>query len=131
MPPGASRLWPAALAAVSGSAIVGVMPLVARRLYAEGLDAPSMLFWRYCLALVVLAIAAKAIHLNFIQAWRGGAWHIVLVGATLGAAQTLCFWESVKTLDTSIAVLLFYTYPVVTLAIDRLFFRQPIRPLAV
>ena len=28
--------------------------------------------------------------------------------ATLGAAQTLCFWESLKTLETSIAVLLFY-----------------------
>ena len=52
-------------------------------------------------------------------------------GATLGAAQTLCFWESLKTLETSIAVLLFYTYPAVTLALDRLFFKQPIRPLAV
>ena len=62
---------------------------------------------------------------------RGGAWRIALVGATLGAAQTLCFWESLKTLETSIAVLLFYTYPAVTLALDRVSFRQKIRPLAV
>jgi drug/metabolite transporter (DMT)-like permease len=107
------------------------MPLVARRLYADGIDAPSMLFWRYSLALVALAVAAKAVRLDLRQAWRGGAWRIALVGATLGAAQTLCFWESLKTLDTSIAVLLFYTYPAVTLALDRLFFRTPIRPLAV
>jgi drug/metabolite transporter (DMT)-like permease len=45
--------------------------------------------------------------------------------------QTLCFWESLKTLETSVAVLLFYTYPAVTLALDRFFFKQPIRPLAV
>jgi drug/metabolite transporter (DMT)-like permease len=125
------RLWPAALAAVSGSAMVGLMPLVARQLYADGLSAPSMLFWRYTLALVALALAALAVGLDLRQAWKGGAWRIALVGATLGAAQTLCFWESLKTLETSVAVLLFYTYPVVTLALDRLFFKQPIRPLAV
>jgi drug/metabolite transporter (DMT)-like permease len=131
MNPGTPRLWPAALAAISGCAMVGVMPLVARRLYADGLSAPSMLFWRYSLALVALALAASAVRLNLRQAWRGGGWQIALVGATLGAAQTLCFWESLKTLETSIAVLLFYTYPAVTLALDRLVFKQPIRPLAV
>src|SRR5947208_7125487 len=126
----ATRVWPAALAAVAGSAMVGVMPLVARHLYAGGLDAPSMLFWRYWLALLALAVAAKALRLDLRQAWHNGAWQIVLIGATLGTAQTLCFWESLKTLETSIAVLLFYTYPAVTLALDRLVFKQPIRPLA-
>src|SRR6185312_7685700 len=57
-----------------------------------------------------------------------GAWRIVLLGATLGAGQTLCFWESIKTLETSIAVLLFYTYPAVTVALDRLVFKQRARP---
>jgi len=71
------------------------------------------------------------VHLDLRRAWQGGAWRIALIGATLGAAQTLCFWESIKTLETSIAVLLFYTYPAVTLALDRVFFKQPIRPLAV
>lgn len=126
-----TRTWPAALAALSGSALVGVMPLAARVLYADGLSAPSMLFWRYVIALVALAAAAKAIGLDLAQEWRRGAWRVALVGATFGSAQTLCFWESVKTLDTSIAVLLFYTYPALTLLIDRLLFKQPIRPLPV
>jgi drug/metabolite transporter (DMT)-like permease len=43
----------------------------------------------------------------------------------------LCFWQSIETLDTSIAVLLFYTYPAVTLALDRIVFRQPVRPRAI
>jgi drug/metabolite transporter (DMT)-like permease len=124
------RAWPAALAAVSGSAMVGIMPLMARHLYADGLGAPSMLFWRYALAVMALVLGAKALRIELRPAWRGGAWRILLLGATLGAAQTLCFWESLKTLETSIAVLLFYTYPVMTLVLDRVLFARPIRPLA-
>jgi drug/metabolite transporter (DMT)-like permease len=130
MTPATARLWPAACAAIAGSTIVGVMPLIARHLYADGLGAPSMLFWRYSLALVALAIAAKIVRIDLRQAWRQGAWRIVVIGATLGVAQTLCFWQSLKTLDTSIAVLLFYTYPAVTLALDRVVFKQKVRPRA-
>ena len=106
------------------------MPLAALTLYAAGLSAPSMLFWRYAIALVALTAAAIALGLDLRQAWREGAWRVALLGATLGAAQTICFWESIETLETSIAVLLFYTYPALTLVLDRLFFKQPIRPFA-
>jgi drug/metabolite transporter (DMT)-like permease len=80
---------------------------------------------------VALAVAALFMQIDLRRALRGGGWRIVLLGATLGSAQTLCFWESLKTLETSIAVLLFYTYPAVTLALDRLIVKQPIRPIAV
>jgi drug/metabolite transporter (DMT)-like permease len=100
------------------------------RLYADGLSPPSMLFWRYAVAIAALAIAAKIAGLVVWRAWRSGAWRVSLVGATLGAAQTLCFWQSIETLETSIAVLLFYTYPAMTLALDRIVFGQRIRPLA-
>lgn len=126
-----ARMWPAALAALSGSTMVGFMPLLARRLYADGLGAPSMLFWRYNLAILALAAAGLCMQIDLRRVLRGGGWRIVLLGATLGAAQTLCFWESIKTLETSIAVLLFYTYPAVTLTLDRLILKQPIRPVAV
>src|SRR5580658_1920597 len=126
----ANRLAPAALAAVAGSVMVGFMPILALHLYADGIDAPSMLVWRYAIALPALLIAAAATRLDPIAAWRGGAWRIVLVGMTLGAGQTLCFWESIKTLDTSVAVLLFYTYPALTMLLDRMLFGRPIRPSA-
>jgi drug/metabolite transporter (DMT)-like permease len=125
-----SRLWPAALAALAGSVMVGFMPILARHLYADGVDAPSMLLWRYAIALPVLLIAAAAMRLDPVAAWRAGAGRIVLVGMTLGTGQTICFWESIKTLDTSIAVLLFYTYPALTLLLDRMLFGRPIRPAA-
>ena len=131
IPNDSPRVWPAAVAALSGSSLVGIMPLLARRLYADGLGAPSMLFWRYNLAIVALAGAALFMQIDLRRVLRGGGWRIVLLGATLGSAQTLCFWESLKTLETSIAVLLFYTYPAVTLALDRLILKQPIRRVAV
>jgi drug/metabolite transporter (DMT)-like permease len=128
--PSAARLWPAVLAAISGSAIVGLMPLVTLRLYANGISAPSMLVWRYGIALVPLAVVATAARHDLRAALRGGAWRITLVGATLGAGQTLCFWESLHTLDTSVAILVFYVYPAITLALDRFFFKRRVRPLA-
>jgi drug/metabolite transporter (DMT)-like permease len=124
---GPTRLWPAAVAAVAGSVMVGFMPILARHLYATGIDAPSMLLWRYTIALPALALAAAATRLDLVAAWRSGAWRIAIVGATLGAGQTIAFWESIKTLDTSVAVLLFYTYPALTLVLDRVLFRRPIR----
>jgi drug/metabolite transporter (DMT)-like permease len=124
------RSWSAALAAIAGSGLVGVMPLAALHLYADGLSPPSMLFWRYAIAILALGAAATLTGLKLSQAWRDGAWRVVLLGATLGAGQTLCFWESIKSLETSVAVLLFYTYPAVTVALDRLVFGQRVRPLA-
>jgi hypothetical protein len=95
--------------------MVGFMPILARHLYADGIDPPSMLLWRYAIALPALAdCAAAATRVDLIGAWRGGAWRIALVGATLGVGQTITFWESIKTLDTSVAALLFYTYPALT-----------------
>src|SRR5271167_3047471 len=122
-----AQRWRPALAAVGGSVMVGFMPIVTLQLFKAGISAPSMLVWRYGLALVPLAAAATIAGHDFGAALRGGAWRIALVGATLGAGQTLCFWESLHTLDTSIAILLFYTYPVLTLALDRLIFKRPIR----
>ncbi len=106
------------------------MPLAALHLYADGLSPPSMLFWRYVIAILALGAAAILAGLKLSQAWRDGAWRVVLLGATLGAGQTLCFWESIKTLETSVAVLLFYTYPALTVALDRLVFGHRVRPLA-
>jgi drug/metabolite transporter (DMT)-like permease len=43
----------------------------------------------------------------------------------------ICFWESIRYIDTGLADLLFYTYPGLTLLLDRLLFGRPIRAKAV
>jgi drug/metabolite transporter (DMT)-like permease len=119
-----------ALAAVAGSVMVGFLPLVTRQLYHDGVGTTSLLLWRYSLALAVIAAAVSMMQLDLCRAWRAGAWRIAVVGASLGAVQTLCFFESLRTLESTVAVLLFYTYPAATLGLDRILFGQRIRPQA-
>jgi drug/metabolite transporter (DMT)-like permease len=45
---------------------------------------------------------------------------------SLGAIQTLRYFQSLRWLDTGIAVLLSYTFPVVTLGVERFFFKQQV-----
>ena len=123
--------WRAAFVAIGISIMFGFVPLATRGLYADGLSPFSLLFWRYWLALGVILLAARLAGLELRAAARRGAWHISLIGASLGALQTLCYFESLRWLDTGIATLLFYTYPAVTLGLERFLFRQPVAPLAV
>jgi drug/metabolite transporter (DMT)-like permease len=108
----------------------GFVPLAARGLYADGLSTWSLLCWRYLLALLVIFAGIRLARLRLGTALRLGAWRIALVGVSLGAVQTLCYFQSLRRLDTGIAVLLFYTFPVVTLAVERFFFKERVAPAA-
>jgi drug/metabolite transporter (DMT)-like permease len=123
--------WRAVFAALAGSVMVGFLPILTRRLYDDGMSPFSLLFWRYGIALVVLMLVARLARVDFRPAWRRGGLRIILVGATLGSAQTLCFFESLRWLETGIAVLLFYTYPAITLFLERILFGRPVRPVVV
>ena len=123
--------WRAGLVAAGTNAMFGFVPLAARGLYADGLSTWSLLCWRYLLALVIIFTGIRLARLRVGAALRQGAWRITLVGASLGAAQTLCYFQSLRWLDTGIAVLLFYTFPVVTLAVERFCFKQQVALSAV
>jgi drug/metabolite transporter (DMT)-like permease len=108
----------------------GFVPLAARGLYADGLSTWSLLCWRYLLALIIIFAGIRLAKLRLGAALRQGAWRIAVVGVSLGAVQTLCYFQSLRRLDTGIAVLLFYTFPVVTLGVERFFFKQHVVPAA-
>jgi hypothetical protein len=122
--------WRAGLAAAGTSVMFGFVPLAARGLYADGLSTWSLLCWRYLLALAIIFAGIRLARLHLGAALRQGAWRIALVGVTLGVVQTLCYFQSLRRLDTGIAVLLFYTFPVVTLGVERFFFKQQVAPAA-
>jgi drug/metabolite transporter (DMT)-like permease len=98
--------------------LFGFVPLAARGLYADGLSPWSLLCWRYLLALVIILDGIRLARLRLRAAMRQGTWQIALVGVSLGAIQTLCYFQSLRRLDTGIAVLLFYTFPAVTLGVE-------------
>jgi drug/metabolite transporter (DMT)-like permease len=118
--------WRAGLVAAGTNIMFGFVPLAARGLYADGVSTWSLLCWRYLLALVIIFAGIRLTRLRLGAALRQGAWRIALVGASLGAAQTLCYFQSLRWLDTGIAVLLFYTFPVVTLGVERFCFKQQV-----
>src|SRR5271170_4106297 len=70
---GQAGKWRAASAAVTGSIMVGFMPIITLQLFKAGISAPSMLVWRYGLALVPLAAASAMAGHNFQAARRGVA----------------------------------------------------------
>ena len=123
--------WAPTLAAVSGSVMVGFMPLMARHLYAEGMSAPSMLVWRYIMALVPLGLAIAVLRLDFRAAWRQGAWVVVIIGATLGAGRRCASGRASRRSTPASRCCLFYTYPALTLALDRIVLKRPIHAPAV
>jgi drug/metabolite transporter (DMT)-like permease len=116
--------WRAGLAAAGTSVMFGFVPLAARGLYADGLSTWSLLCWRYLLALVIIFTGIRLARLRLGPALRQDAWRVAIVGASLGAAQTLCYFQSLRWPNTGIAVLLFYTFPVATLGVERFCFKQ-------
>ena len=98
--------------------LFGFVPLAAHGLYADGLSTWSLLCWRYLFALVIILAGIHLARLRLRAAMRQGTWQIALVGVSLGAIQTLCYFQSLRRLDTGIAVLLFYTFPAVTLGVE-------------
>jgi drug/metabolite transporter (DMT)-like permease len=111
-------------AAAIGSVGLGFVPLMATQLFRQGFDVPSLLFWRYLVAVTALvgAIALRRIDLRV--PWRAGGWKLLLIGGMMGAAQTFCFFQTVRLLGTSLAILTFYIFPAVTLAVEALALRQ-------
>jgi drug/metabolite transporter (DMT)-like permease len=114
----------AVLAAATGSTLVGGVPMLAIGLYRDGMDPQSLLFWRYGIALMLLWPLALATSPNFPDEWRRAGRGLFLNGLTLGVLQTFTYFRAVQTLPSSIVVTIFFTYPIMTLAIDALIFRK-------
>lgn len=113
----------AAAAAATGSICVGFSPFFVTGLQKVGLETVSILFMRYVIALAFLLPLALWQTGALAPEWRRGGRWLYLNGVTLGALQTFCYFKAIETVATSIVVTIFFCYPVVTLLIDRFFFR--------
>lgn len=116
----------AVAAALIGSTLVGSVPMFATGLYKGGMDAASVLFWRYWIAMLFLAPLALWTSPSVRDDWQRAGRALFLNAITLGAVQTYTYFKAVETLPTSIVVTIFFTYPILTLAFDRFVFRLPV-----
>jgi len=112
----------AVLAAAAGSTCVGTVPMLAIGLYHKGLDPVSLLFWRYWFALSVLIPLAVATSPGLGAEWRIAGRALFVNAITLGLLQTFTYFRAIQTLPSSIVVTIFFSYPMMTVAIDRFAF---------
>lgn len=109
------------LGAIS-AATYGMNPLFTLPLYKDGMDADSVLFFRYLFAIPILAIMLK---------WRRRSFKIegrqilpLLIMGILFAASSLTLYMSYNYMDAGIASTILFVYPVMVAAIMTIFFKE-------
>jgi len=108
---------------VSG-ACFGLLPWFARVAYAHGADPFGMLAARFTIAGVILLVV-RGVRMRR-SAWPGRTLflQLFLLGAVGYAPQATFFFNGVKRIDTSLATVIFYTYPVLVVLASWFVFRH-------
>lgn len=117
------------LAALLGSILYGTVPALSIALYKNGMNAESILLMRYALGLCLIV---PIVLLRFRQSGSipiKAALIVYFNAAILGTAYISCYFQALRHVPSSIAILLFFTYPAVTLVIERVLFKTPIPSL--
>lgn len=100
----------------------GTNPLFALPLYGEGMDFISVIFWRYALAIPVVAVMMKLAHRHF--ELTGQQHLIALILALLIAGSSLALFSSYLFMDVGIASTILFIYPVMVALIMQIGFGE-------
>lgn len=92
------------------SAAYGTNPLFALPLFGEGMDSDSMLFFRYLLAIPMMAALMLLRKESFAVRWRDIP--LLAVMGLLVATSSLTLFESLRFMDAGIASTMLFVYPV-------------------
>ncbi len=113
------------LAAIS----YGTNPLGALNLYKDGLNANSVIFYRYAIATAILAVIMLAQRKPFKVSQRE-----LGILSTLGilmAGSSLALYCSFNYMDAGIASTILFVYPVMVAVIMAVFFKEKVTPVTV
>ena len=100
----------------------GTNPLGALSLYADGLNAVSVLFYRYGLATVLLGLIMLAERKSFSLTRHETG--IIAVLGVLFASSSLCLYMSFNFMDAGIASTILFVYPVMVAVIMAVMFKE-------
>ena len=106
------------------AATYGMNPLFALPLYSDGMDADSVLFFRYLLAIPILGIMIKARGRSF-RLNRKEILPLVVLGL-LVAASSLTLFLSYNYMDAGIASTILFVYPIMVALIMAMVFKEKI-----
>ena len=114
------------LGAIGAAVCYGTNPLGALNLYAEGMNTPSVLFYRFGLAWVIIAAVMTVKALTRRESlritWREFRTLTALGLLFIGSSLTL--YLSFHHMPAGVASTILFTYPVMTALIMTLFFRE-------
>ena len=111
------------------AATYGMNPLFALPLYAEGMNADSVLFFRYLFAIPILALMIKARGRSF-RVQRRELLPLAAMGL-LVAISSLTLFESYNHMAAGIASTLLFVYPILVALIMSCVFHERLTPLTV
>lgn len=113
------------LAAIS----YGTNPLGALNLYADGLNANSVIFYRYALATLILAAIMIIQRKSFAVTRR--EFKVLLALGVLMAGSSLALYCSFNFMDAGIASTILFVYPVMVAVIMAVFFKEKVTPVTI
>ena len=110
--------------AIGAAVCYGTNPLGALNLYAEGMNTPSVLFYRFGLAWLIIA----AVMLFRRESLRVDRRELLTLSALglLFIGSSLTLYLSFRLMPAGVASTILFTYPVMTAVIMALFFREKI-----
>jgi len=98
------------------------MPILAKLAYAEGVDLPSMLFLRFALAGVLMAVLMRLRGMR----WPHGRTLLLLVAmGSLGyVGQSFCYFAALQHATAGLTALLLYLYPAIVTVLAAILTRR-------
>lgn len=125
------------LCGIAAAVAYGTNPLGALKLYAEGMNTPSVLFYRFALAWVIIAVV-MAVRCLPVAGDRRETLRVsrkefaVLTGlGLLFIGSSLTLYLSFHVMEAGVASTILFTYPVMTAAIMAIFFHERLNWLTV
>ena len=112
------------LCAIGAAVCYGTNPLGALNLYSEGMNTPSVLFYRFGLAWIIIAVV-MAFRKENLRVNRREFWTLSALGI-LFILSSLTLYLSFHYMPAGVASTILFTYPVMTAAIMAIFFRERI-----
>ena len=104
------------------AASYGMNPLFALPLYKNGMNPDSVLFFRYLLAIPILAIMVWARGQSF-RIQRNQIIPLIVLGLLI-ALSSLTLFQSYNYMDAGVASTLLFVYPIIVALIMAVFFKE-------
>lgn len=112
------------LCGIAAAICYGTNPLGALKLYGEGMTTPSVLFYRFGLAWVIIALVMLIRREQVKVTWR--EFGVLTLLGLLFSVSSLTLYLSFHHMAAGVASTILFTYPVMTAVIMALFFREKV-----